>query len=72
MLLRAPLLPRGGRYLRSGALDGTGDLGNLPFVSLRLAAEGEGSSRRALAVTVQECVRLPRHRSGPPTAVKRH
>jgi hypothetical protein len=36
MVIKSPIVPRGGHYLRSGAIDATGELGNLPHVKLTL------------------------------------
>ena len=58
MVIKPPLIPRHGRYLRSGAVDDTGEFGNLPFVHLKMKIVQQ-AQQRVLRVTVVECVRLP-------------
>jgi hypothetical protein len=61
MVIKTPLVPRHGRYMRSGAIDKTGEFGNIPFVNLKMkiVPGDQPGAERMLRVTVVQCVRLP-------------
>ena len=60
MVIKAPLVPRHGRYMKAGAIDTTGEFGNIPFINLNMKIiHDAGTGKRILRVRVAQCVRLP-------------